>query len=39
MTNSKKSNQIPGPGKNIIDVEGMKVIKLLTTGSEQALHY
>ena len=36
MTNSRKSNQIPGHGKEIIDVERMK---LLSTDSELAIHY
>ena len=36
MTNSNKSNQIPGHGNKIVDVERMK---LLLTDSELAIHY
>ena len=36
MTNSKKSNQIPGHGKRMIDVERME---LLLTDSEPVIHY
>ena len=36
MTSSMKSNQIPGHGKKMVDVERMKP---LPTDSEPAIHY
>ena len=36
MISSKKSNQIPGNGKKILDVERMKP---LSTDSEPVIHY